>query len=97
MPEIKKIFLFLIVQEFVYHQSNTSLNSVSANSTKWSSILKESVDKLPINCLNVFDHFLGLALKGLIASYITRTQNITVFKRGLKLMYFPKNHPLLLQ
>ena len=26
--------------------------------------LKQSVDKLPRNCLSVFDHFVGLALKG---------------------------------
>ena len=32
---------------------------------KWSNTLKQSVGKLPTNCLSVFDHFVKLALKGL--------------------------------
>ena len=43
------------------------LNPLSANPTKWSNTLKQSVGKLPTNCLSVFDNFVGLALKGLIA------------------------------
>ena len=35
------------------------------NFTKWSNTLKQFVGKLPMNCLRVFDHFVGLALKGL--------------------------------
>ena len=42
-----------------------SLNPLSANPTKWSNRLKQFVGKLPTNCLSVFDHFVGLALKGL--------------------------------
>ena len=42
-------------------------NPSSANLTKWSNTLKQFVGKLPTNCLSVFDHFVGLALKGLIA------------------------------
>ena len=42
-----------------------SINPSSANPTKWSSTLKQFVRKLPKNFLNVFDHFVGLALKGL--------------------------------
>ena len=30
---------------------------------------KKFVDKLPTNCLIVFDHFVGLALKGLEAKF----------------------------
>ena len=41
------------------------LNPLSANFTKWSNTLKQFVGKLPTNCLSVFDHFAGLALKGL--------------------------------
>ena len=41
------------------------LNPLSANPTKWSNTLKQFVDNLPTNCLSVFDHFVGLALKGL--------------------------------
>ena len=42
------------------------LNPLSANPTKWSNKLKQFVGKLQMNCLTVFDHFVGLALKGLI-------------------------------
>ena len=41
------------------------LNPFSANFTKWSSTLEQFVGNLPIHCLNVFDYFVGLALKGL--------------------------------
>ena len=41
------------------------LNPLSANPTKWPKILKQFVGNLPMNCLNVLDHFVGLALKGL--------------------------------
>ena len=40
-------------------------NLLNANFTKWSNTLKLFVDKLPTNCLSVFDHIVGLALKGL--------------------------------
>ena len=41
------------------------INPLSANPTKWSNKFKQFVGKLPTNCLSVFDHFVGLALKGL--------------------------------
>ena len=41
-------------------------NPLSANPTKWSNKLKQFVGNLPTNCLSVFDHFVGLVLKGLI-------------------------------
>ena len=41
------------------------INPLSANFTKWSNTLKQFVGKLPTNCLSVFDHFVGLALKRL--------------------------------
>ena len=41
-------------------------NPLSAKITKWSKKkLKQFVGKLPTNYLSVFDHFVGLALKGL--------------------------------
>ena len=43
-----------------------TLNPLSSNFTKWSNTLKQFVSKLPTNCLSVFDHFVGLALRGLI-------------------------------
>ena len=39
-------------------------NPLSPNPTKWSNTLKQFVGSLA-NCLSVFDHFMGLALKGL--------------------------------
>ena len=41
------------------------VNPLSANITKWSNTLKQFVGKLPMNCLSVFNHFVGLAFKGL--------------------------------
>ena len=38
-----------------------SFNRLSANPTKWSNTLKQ----LQTNCLSAFDHFVGLAYKGL--------------------------------
>ena len=43
----------------------TNLNPLSTNLTKWSHMFKQFVGKLPTNFLNVFDHFVGLALKEL--------------------------------
>ena len=42
------------------------VNPLNANPEKWSNILKQIVDNLPTICLSVFDHFMNLALKGLI-------------------------------
>ena len=39
--------------------STTHLNPLSTNFTKWSNTLKQFVDKLPTNCLRVFDHFVN--------------------------------------
>ena len=49
----------------IYKFCNSTINPLSANFTKWSNTLKQFVDNLPTNCLNVFDHFVGFALKGL--------------------------------
>ena len=46
--------------------STSWLNPLCANPTKQSNTLKQFVGKKPTNCLCVFDHFLGLVLKGLI-------------------------------
>ena len=57
----------------------TSLNPLSANLTKASNTLKQIVGSLPKNCLSVFDHFVGLALKGLVTIYVG-TNNL--FNKG---------------
>ena len=41
------------------------LNPLSANPTKWSNKLKQFVANFSTNCLSVFDHYAGLALKGI--------------------------------
>ena len=46
------------------------LNPLSANPTKWSNTLKTIRRQKPTNCLSVFDHFVGLALKGLTLVYM---------------------------
>ena len=53
---------------FLYDRDlrHDKVNPLSANFLKWSSnTLKQFVGNLPTNCLCVFDHFVGLALKGL--------------------------------
>ena len=42
-----------------------AINPLNAKFIKWSNTLKQIVGKLPTICLSVFDHFSGLALKGL--------------------------------
>ena len=49
-------------------------NSLSANPIKWLKTLKQFVDNLPTNCLGVFNHFVGLALKGLRKHVISEDQ-----------------------
>ena len=49
-------------KETFYHV----VNPLSAKFIKWSNTLKQIVGKLPTICLSVFDHFSGLAFKGLI-------------------------------
>ena len=42
------------------------VNPLSANPTKWSNTLRQFFGRLLTNCFSVFDHFVGLALNGLI-------------------------------
>ena len=46
--------------------ASVNFNPLSANPAKWPNTLKQFVGKLATNCLGVFDHFVNLALKGLI-------------------------------
>ena len=57
---------------------------LSANPTKWSNTLKQFVGKLLTNCLSVFDHFVGLALKGLKFSF----HFAFCFFRSIPMLYF---------
>ena len=48
-----------------HSKQNYAINPLSAKLTKWPNTLKQFVGSLPTNCLSVFGHFMGLALKGL--------------------------------
>ena len=48
------------------HFPKITLNPLNANPEKWSNTLKQIVGNFPTICLSVFDHFMNLALKGLI-------------------------------
>ena len=56
----KAIRMFIHAPVIMIH-----FNPLSDNFTKWSNTLKQFVCNLPTNCMSVFDHFVGLALKGL--------------------------------
>ena len=55
-----------VIRAIEIHQMEICLNPLTVNPTQWSNTLKQFVDKLPTNCLSVFDNFVGLVLKGLI-------------------------------
>ena len=55
-----KTVIFVIYQ-FNFAISNTYVNPLSVNPRKWSNTLKRFVGEL-----TVFDHFVGLVLKGLM-------------------------------
>ena len=54
-----------------------------AHFTKWSNALKQFVGKLPTNCLNVFDHFVGLAFKGLASGIFWLNQCLSFYQQTL--------------
>ena len=60
-------------------QSLKDVNPLSANPTKWSNTLKQFAGNLPTNCLTVFDHFVKLALKGLIVKPLRYCQTKSIF------------------
>ena len=63
---------------------NCHFNPFNANFTKWSKTLKQFITNLPTNCFSVFDHFVGLALKGLIAvAILSKLRKIISKKKSL--------------
>ena len=52
---------------------------LSANPKKLSNTPKQFVDSLPMNCLSLFDHFVGLALKGLSICHFQCYRLIWIF------------------
>ena len=60
---------FIINLNYEFTGDNTKskhYNPLNANPEKWSNTLKQIVGNLPTICLSVFDHFMNLALKGII-------------------------------
>ena len=57
--------LFQVLRSTFSNGFRRLVNPLSTKFIKWSNTLKQFVGKLPTNCLSVFDHFVGLALKGL--------------------------------
>ena len=61
---------FQVIKNFLLYwelgRKRLNSNPLNTHPIKWSNKFKQFVGKLPTNCLNVFDHFVGLALKGLI-------------------------------
>ena len=67
LPNLSLFLLNFFLAETIFKIGSLNLfNPLSAKFIKWSNTLKQFVGKLPTNCLSVFDHFAGLALKGLI-------------------------------
>ena len=58
------------------------LNPVSTKFIKWSNTLKQFVAKLSTNCLSVFDHFVGLAHKGLRCGYLIHSRKLSRNVKG---------------
>ena len=71
---------------FIFHRKKAA-NPLSANPTKWSKTLKQFVGKLPTNCLSVFDHFVGLALKGLKIMENIFIISANLWRRDFKIRY----------
>ena len=54
-----------LLSRFVCKIRNLPFGFLSAKLIKWPNTLKQFFGSLPMNCLSVFGHFVGLALKGL--------------------------------
>ena len=68
------------LQNWKIVKGRTVIKPLSANITKWSHTHKQFVGKLPTNRLSVFDHFVGLALKGLRELLIYSGKRYGVFR-----------------
>ena len=65
---------------YYYKKAYNFLTLFSANFTKWSNTFTQFVGNFPTNCLSVFDHFVGLAFKGL--KNLCRTTLVLIPIRG---------------
>ena len=71
--QISKIIKDVILAEWEFSKL---FNSLSAKPTKWSKHTQIICRLLPTNYLNVFGHFVGLALKGLTIAKEKETPQI---------------------
>ena len=62
---LKEAYFFLLEAVVHWDLSEAVVNPLSSKLTKWPYTLKQFVGNLPTNCLSVFGHFVGLALKRL--------------------------------
>ena len=90
----KDLITFTLTGSIINH---VFFNPSSANLTKWSNTLKQFVGKLLTNCLSVFHHFVGLALKGSILFSLFQTilknmlpKRFSVYKEQHQRKYPPK-------
>ena len=79
------------------------INPLSVNFTKWTNALKQFVSNLPTNCLSVFGHFVGLALKWLIkaasiiletGNFLRKTEDKFTFQKGNISAYYSTYSPM---
>ena len=66
----------LFINYQITFQTISTIKPLSAKPTKWSYTLKQFVGKFPTNCLSLFDHFVGLALKGLNNKFILISETV---------------------
>ena len=59
---MRQIFATKFLQQTI--NKAPRFNPSSTNFTEWSNKLKQFVGNVSTNCLSMFDHFVGLALKG---------------------------------
>ena len=63
------------------------VNPLSAKPTKWSITQKQFVSKLLTNCLSLFDHFVGLVLKGLNSVALLSNDKTATFSSILQMCF----------
>ena len=73
--------------DFFLIKATYLLNPLNAKPIKGSNTFKQFVGKVPTNCLSVFDHFIGLALEGLIKA----TCLLNIFTQNHYLNHKKKN------
>ena len=71
LHDLGRIPLVIVILFNTDFKCLSKLNPLSTKLIKWSNTLKQIVGKLPTICLSVFDHFSGLALKGLTSNLIS--------------------------